>query len=87
MEIERLKRQVEIVSIEELVADRHVYRKFLKLLGFESINIGISKLRKNNPYGGYGMCTLFKCLFPQHLEDLSDRDWKNISRRRLAISR
>ena len=30
-------------------------------------------MRKNNPYKGYGMLRLFKCLLLQFIENLSDR--------------
>jgi hypothetical protein len=50
------------------------YRKFLALLDFDGINTRLSKFRKENSNGGYGLPTLFKCLFLQHLENLSDRE-------------
>jgi len=33
----------------------------------------LEKLEKDNPYKGYGLLRLFKCLLLQFMEDLSDR--------------
>jgi IS5 family transposase len=69
-----LTEQMEMVSLEELVPEGHAYRKFKDLLDFEAIDARLTKLKKGNPHEGYGLITLFKCLFLQQLEDLSDRE-------------
>jgi hypothetical protein len=55
-----------------MIPDGHGYRKFLTLIDFDSIDARLAKLRKENLNEGYGLPALFKCLFLQHLEDLSD---------------
>lgn len=67
-------RQVEMVSLEDLVPDDHNYRKFCDLWNFTFVGKKLKKLEKANPYKGYGMLRLFKCLLLQFMEDLSDRE-------------
>jgi len=66
--------QIELVSLEELVAKDHAYRKFLLVLNFDVIYDILRQKKKNNPNEGYGVERLFRCLLLQHLEDLSDRE-------------
>jgi IS5 family transposase len=66
--------QLEVVSLGELVSADHNYRKFKELMDFDSINKQLKYLKKENPHEGYGLERLFKCLFLQFLEDLSDRE-------------
>mgnify|MGYP003314724025 FL=1 len=66
--------QIEMVSLEDLVPEDHRYRQFSKLWKFGYARKCLKKLEKDNPYKGYGMLTLFKCLLLQFMEDLSDRD-------------
>jgi IS5 family transposase len=66
--------QLEMVSLDDLVSKEHGYRKFIELLNFEGINRRLRKLKSDNPHEGYGLERLFKCLFLQFLEDLSDRE-------------
>jgi len=66
--------QVEMITLEELVAQDHVYRKFLKLLNFQSIAYRLKRLESNKGATGYGMERLFRCLLLQFIEDLSDRE-------------
>jgi transposase len=66
--------QMEMVSLEELVPEGHAYRKFKDLLDFKAIDARLARLKKWNPHEGYGLPVLFKCLFLQQLEDLSDRE-------------
>ena len=65
--------QVEIVSLEDLVPENHNYRKFDALWKFQYARKQLEKLEKDNPYKGYGLLRLFKCLLLQFMEDLSDR--------------
>ena len=66
--------QIIMVSLEELVSPDHVYRKFKMLWDFKSIEKILKKSEKNNPFKGYGILRLFKCLLLQFMEDLSDRE-------------
>jgi IS5 family transposase len=66
--------QIEMVSLEDLVPVDHNYRKFCSLWKFQYINKQLKKLEKDNPYKGYGLLRLFKCLLLQFMEDLSDRE-------------
>lgn len=67
-------RQIEMVSLEELVPVSHNYRQFIRLWTFKSTAKHLKKLEKDNPYKGYGLLRLFKCLLLQFMEDLSDRE-------------
>lgn len=66
--------QVEMITLEELVAPNHVYRKFLKLLNFKSIGYRLKRLESNRGASGFGLECLFRCLLLQFIEDLSDRE-------------
>ena len=66
--------QIEMVSLNDLVSEDHNYRQFIRLWSFESVSKHLKKLEKDNPYKGYGMLRLFKCLLLQFMEDLSDRE-------------
>lgn len=66
--------QTEIVNLDDLVPVDHVYRKFIKLWSFESVEKQLSSLVKDNQYTGFGIIRLFKCLLLQFMEDLSDRE-------------
>lgn len=67
-------RQIEVISLEDLIPLDHNYRRFVKLWSFETANVELKKLEKDNPYKGYGLLRLFKCLLLQFMEDLSDRE-------------
>lgn len=66
--------QIEMVSLEDLIPAAHSYRQFLQLWSFHYPAKQLSKLEKDNPYKGFGMLRLFKCLLLQFMEDLSDRE-------------
>ena len=63
-----------MISLEELVPEGHVYRKFLNLFNFKAIGFRLKKLEKEGGAHGYGMERLFRCLLLQFIEDLSDRE-------------
>ena len=65
---------MEMASLDQLVAQDHVYRQFLKIWSFRTANKYLVKLEKENPHKGYGLLRLFKCLLLQFLEDHSDRE-------------
>ena len=63
-----------MVSLEDLVPEHHIYRKFIKLWDFAGVEKILRKVEKDNNYKGYGALRLFKCLLLQMMEDLSDRE-------------
>lgn len=67
-------RQMTIISLEDLVCEDHIYRKFIKIWDFRGINKILKKAEKSNNYKGYGVLRLFKCLLIQSMEDLSNRE-------------
>ena len=66
--------QIEMVSLDSLVKDSHVYRKFNQIWSFKNTETKLRRFEKNNPHKGYGLLRLFKCLLLQFMEDLSDRE-------------
>ena len=67
--------QLEMVSIESLVKEDHVYRKYHEILDFDKLTENLDKkLTKNLGATGYGINRLFKILLLQVMEDLSDRE-------------
>ena len=66
--------QTELINLEDLVPMDHNYRKFAKLWDFKYVKKQLKKLERDNPYKGYGLLRLFKCLLLQFMEDLSDRE-------------
>ena len=67
-------KQIMMVSLEDLVSEDHIYRKFIKIWDFKGVKKILKKVEKNNNYKGYGILRLFKCLLLQFMEDLSDRE-------------
>jgi len=63
-----------MVTLDELVPSSHVYRKIQKFFPEEQIHAVLAELEHNLGADGYGIERLFKCLFLQFLEDLSDRE-------------
>ena len=63
--------QVEMISLEDLIPENHNYRKFVKLWSFDYVEKQLKKLEKDNPFKGYGLLRLFKCLLRQllHVND------------------
>ena len=66
--------QIMMISLEDLVPEDHIYRKFIKLWDFTGVKKFLKKVEKDNNYKGYGALRLFKCLLLQMMEDLSDRE-------------
>jgi len=66
--------QIEMISLEDLIPEDHSYRQFQQLWSFKFAQKQLKKLEKDNPYKGYGLLRLFKCLLLQFMEDLSDRE-------------
>ena len=67
-------RQVEMVSLEELVPANHIYRKFKELWDFTEVEKEMEEMEANSDHKGYGAFRLFLCLLVQFVEDLSDRE-------------
>lgn len=66
--------QIEMVTLDSLVPANHIYRQFSKIWSFDFVEKTLRSCEKNNPYKGYGMLRLFKCLLLQFMENLSDRE-------------
>ncbi len=66
--------QLEVVSLDSLVSTEHSYRKFAALWSFSNAEKQPKKFEKENPYRGFGLLRLFKCLLLQFMEDNSDRE-------------
>ena len=66
--------QITMVSLEDLVCQKHQYRKFKKLFNFKEIEPELKSIESKANYKGYGVLRLFKCLLLQFMEDLSDRE-------------
>ncbi len=66
--------QITMVSLEDLVSQKHQYRKFKKLFNFKEIEPELKSIESKANYKGYGALRLFKCLLLQFMEDLSDRE-------------
>lgn len=79
-----MSRQVEMVSLEELVPSNHQYRKFLELFDFDDIEKELKTLESDAAYKGYGVVRLFKCLVLQFMEDISDRELQRFLQENIA---
>ena len=64
--------QLEMISLDQLVLPTHRYRKFLKIWDFKKVDSLLKQAKSDNPYEGYGLERIFRCLLLQFLEDLSD---------------
>jgi len=69
-----MSKQVELISLEELVPSDHVYRKFLDLWDFKDIVSELEQIEVNSDHKGFGIFRLFLSLLLQFTEDLSDRE-------------
>ena len=69
-----------MVSLDSLVQDSHVYRKFNQMRSFKNTETKLRKFEKNNAHKGYGLLRLFKCLLLQFIEYLSDRELEKFLR-------
>ncbi len=66
--------QVEMVRIEQLVSEKHAYRRLKKLLDFDRITKA-AKVRVSAIGAiGYGRICLILCMILQFMEDVSDRE-------------
>lgn len=63
-------KQLEMVSLDQLVPRTHMYRRFIKLWDFKGVEAILSTVKSLNPHEGYGLNRLFRCLLLQFMEDL-----------------
>ena len=68
--------QMEMVSVEQLVGEKHTYRKLKKLLDFERIAKSVEVKTSKLGAIGFGKLRLVMCLILQFMEDLSDREFE-----------
>ena len=66
--------QIEMVQLDSLIPQDHAYRKFTRIWTFDRAEKRLQSLEKDNPYKGYSIHRLFKCLLLQFMENLSDRE-------------
>ena len=67
-------KQIQMICLEDLVLENHIYRKFLNLWNLDSVRLELEKLEAESDHKGYGIYRIFLCLLLQFLEDLSDRE-------------
>ena len=60
-------KQVTLVSLEELVPEGHIYRRFVELWTLDRVEKQLKVIEKENNYKGYGALRLFKCLLLQFM--------------------
>ena len=65
--------QIEMVTLDLMVPEKHRYRKYTELFNFKKIEYRLKKIESKIGRTGYGMVCLFRCLLLQYMEDLSDR--------------
>lgn len=66
--------QLLMVSLDDLVSQDHLYRKFKSLCDFSKIESELLAIESDSDHKGYGIFRLFLCLLLQFMEDLSDRE-------------
>ena len=69
-----LEHQITMVSLDELVSEKHQYREFKLLFNFKAIECDLVAVETENNNKGFGVLRLFKCLLLQFMEDMSDRE-------------
>jgi len=68
--------QMEMVSVEQLVSEKHTYRRIKTLLRFPSIVRAAKVTDTQLGAFGFGRVRLILCLLLQFMEDLSDREFE-----------
>lgn len=76
--------QIEFVTLDSLVSPSHVYRKLLAHFPETIIISHLAKLEHIKGADGYGISRLFRCLFLQFMEDLSDRELERFLQENMA---
>jgi len=65
--------QMLMISLDMLVPKNHIYRKISEILNFNKLTKHLKAIEREDGYVGYGIQRLFKVIFLQFFEDLSDR--------------
>jgi IS5 family transposase len=68
--------QMEMVNLDQLVSEKHTYRKLKKQLNFECITKSVKIKESDVGAIGFGKSRLIMCLILQFMEDLSDREFE-----------
>ena len=68
--------QMEMVSVEQLVPEKHTYRNLKNLLDFKRIAKSVTIKEHEVGAIGYGKTRLIMCLILQFMEDSSDREFE-----------
>jgi IS5 family transposase len=76
--------QVEMVSIEQLVPEKHAYRRLKALLQFPGIVRAAKVADTRLGAFGFGRTRLILCLILQFMEDLSDREFERFMAENIA---
>jgi transposase, IS5 family len=79
-----MSRQVEMISLEELVPADHPYRYFKQVLNESFISRCLSGVSSDLGREGYGIVCLFYGLLLQFMEDLSDRECERFLKESLS---
>lgn len=69
-----MSRQIEMVSLDDLISLNHNYRKFKSYIPVSLVLSHLKDLDNNLGNKGYGIERMFYCLLLQFMEDLSDRE-------------
>jgi IS5 family transposase len=76
--------QIEMVSVEQLIPEKHSYRKLKKLLDFERITKSVKIKTSEIGAVGFGKIRLIMCMILQFMEDLSDREFERFMAENIA---
>ncbi len=79
-----MSRQVEMVSLEELIPTDHPYRYFKQILNESFIQCCLFGVSSDLGREGYGITRLFYGLLLQFMEDLSDRECERFLKENLS---
>ena len=52
-------KQIQMICLEDLVLENHIYRNFLNLWNMDSVRLELEKLEANSSYKGYGIFRIF----------------------------
>jgi IS5 family transposase len=77
-------KQMEMIYLDDLVPQNHIYRKFLTLWDLSRTELELEKLEQDSDHKGYGNFRMFLCLLLQFVEDLSDRELEKFLRENVA---
>jgi len=68
--------QIEMVSVEQLVPEKHTYRRLKKMLDFDCIVRAVNVKESELGATGFGRDRLILCMILQFMEDSSDRQFE-----------